>query len=236
MAEYLESAVSKILAAHADDNEAPDFWDYDGLALAYQTLALKPLPVAEKERLEIGYDALRERLVDQVLIRYREKEAKLTPAITRQLERFVLLQVIDEHWRDHLNQLILLRSGIGLRSYAQRDPLVEYKAESYRMFEALMDAIERESVRLFFRAEIAPRPETAQPVTQMETQHEEVAVWSQRPAGRPAAATADRQPSPAPGGEPVGKPRPVKRQLPKVGRNDPCPCGSGKKYKKCCGQ
>ena len=235
--EYLEDGIGRLVEQHADENEAPDYWDYDGLARDYQSLVLAPLPVPGAERLEIGHEALTERLIEHAQERYQEKETRLTPELTRQLERIVLLQVIDEHWRDHLNQLILLRSGIGLRSYGQRDPLIEYKAESYQMFEALMDAIQSESIRLFFRAELAVRPQPAQRPERMQTQHREMDAWSRTPApgaegGQPAASHM----GPPAGPERPGQQRPVQREVPKVGRNDPCPCGSGKKYKKCCGR
>ena len=91
-------------------------------------------------------------------------------------EKFVLLQVLDEHWRDHLNELIMLRSGIGLRSYAQRDPLVEYKAESFHMFQEMMSNIEKESVRLLLRAELVqrPAPPVAPPPQELQAKHDEM--------------------------------------------------------------
>ncbi len=237
MLDYIENVCAATLAAHADENSAPDYWDFDGLARAYQNLALAPLPLRKEERLSLGYDALRERLQESLLERYRSKEARVGPDLTRQLERFVLLQVIDEHWRDHLNQLVLLRSGIGLRSYGQRDPLVEYKSESFRMFEELVDAIEREAVHIFFRAEIAVQAPRPQRVEEMETRKAEMDAWSRAPAAVGAAAGLPPGPGgPAPAADPPGRSRPVQRSHPKVGRNDPCPCGSGLKYKKCHGR
>ena len=90
----------------------------------------------------------------------------------------MLIQILDEQWRDHLNELIMLRSGIGLRSYGQRDPLVEYKGESFRMFEALVGSIEKSAINLFFRAELAPPPERpATPPPVMQTKHQEVSAF-----------------------------------------------------------
>ncbi|MFH1843942.1 MAG: preprotein translocase subunit SecA [bacterium] len=230
MRDYLLSVVETIVAKHIDANEAPDNWDYDGLEQAYLGVTLAPLPVAREERLEIGHTALLEKLEEDIVARYEAKEARITPAVARQLERMILLQVIDELWRDHLNELILLRSGIGFRSYAQRDPLVEYKAESYTMFETLMGEIEGRSVQLFFRAELVRQPQPRQAVEQVQTEHKAVDLYSQQPAAAPG------QPPQAPAGpDQPGQKRPVQRELPKVGRNDPCPCGSGQKYKKCCG-
>jgi len=227
--EYIDEAVAKMVAECASEDDAPDFWNMDTLASLFQELVLTPLPLAEEEHLELGYGTLEERLRETARERYRAKEQRLTPELTRQLERYVLMQVIDEFWRDHLNQLILLRSGIGLRSYGQRDPLVEYKAESFNMFQELMDNIQRRTISLFFRAELAPAAPAPEPkVAQVEAQHQETSAYEQGPMDRQAAA-------PQPGRTAPQKKQPVQRETPKVGRNDPCPCGSGKKYKKCHG-
>ena len=229
MREYVDSVVEKLVAEHCPESQANDYWDYATLEKDFAALILTPLPVPQEERLTIGTLALRERLLETARERYATKEQRLTPELTRQLERFVMLQVIDEYWKDHLNQLVLLRSGIGLRSYAQRDPLVEYKAESFQMFQTLLDGIERDSVRLFFRAELAARPAPPQAPSpeQLQAKHESVDYLGAAPA---AASAGGAAPPPPPGGG-----RPLTREAPKVGRNDPCPCGSGKKYKKCCG-
>jgi preprotein translocase subunit SecA len=227
---FVENAVSGVLAECADRDNAPDFWEMDNLARFYQGLVLAPLPLGAEEHLSSGYDALEDKLVGFALDKYQAKETNLGDDLARQLEKFVLVQVLDEHWRDHLNELIMLRSGIGLRSYGQRDPLVEYKAESYNLFQSMMDNLERSTVSLFFRAELAPPPERKEPdLGKMETSHKEVSAYEHGPTSRggPAASgptAAGREGS-----------RPVQRELPKVGRNDPCPCGSGKKFKKCCG-
>ncbi len=223
---FVQNAVTGIVAAAADPNEAPDFWDMATIARMYQGLVLAPLPLEKEEHLELGFEAFEEKLVEFALERYATKAEGLGPEIASQLEKFVLIQILDEHWRDHLNELILLRSGIGLRSYGQRDPLVEYKSESYHMFETLMDNIEKAAVSLFFRAELAPPPEQKAPaVEKMQTQHQAVSAYE---ATGPGNAVTNNPEGAAQ--------RPQQRQEPKVGRNDPCPCGSGRKYKKCCGK
>ncbi len=228
--DFLENAVVGILAEGADRENAPDFWEMDKIALLYQGLVLAPLPLTKDEHLDTGFEALEEKLVDFAVRKYEAKETNLGPDLARQLEKFVLLQVLDEHWRDHLNELIMLRSGIGLRSYGQRDPLVEYKAESFNLFQSMMDNLERSTVSLFFRAELAPPPERKEPeLDKLEVTHKEVSAYQEGPA--PAAA----QQASGPASEGPTGARTVQREAPKVGRNDPCPCGSGKKYKKCCG-
>ncbi len=224
--DFLSNAVDTVLAECVDPETVPDDWDVEKLGRLYGSLVLAPLPLQPREHLQIGHDELAKRLHDLAAERYDAKCAYLGEHLTGQLQKFVLIQILDEQWRDHLNELILLRSGIGLRSYGQRDPLVEYKAESFRMFEALVGGIEKSAINLFFRAELAPPPERpATPPPAMQARHQEVAAFgggSTEPAPDPDAITQ--------------RPRPVVNvATANIGRNDPCPCGSGKKFKKCCG-
>ena len=158
----------------------------------------------------------------------------------KQLEKFVLLQTIDAKWKDHLYTMDALREGIGLRAYGQRDPLVEYRREAFETFSSMMDAIRSEAVEFIFRAQPAGasarsvfsriEQQTLHPdANSMHDMREEAKkqIMAQEMAKRPGG------PPPIPSQGPA---QPVKRQTPKVGRNDPCPCGSGKKYKRCCGK
>jgi len=230
--DFVENSVTGLMADCASRDEAPDFWDMDRLALQYQGLVLAPIPVGKDDHLESGYEGMEESLVAFARQRFAAKCEALGTDLSGQLMKFVLIQVLDEQWRDHLNELIMLRSGIGLRSYGQRDPLVEYKAESFRMFEGLMDALEKAAVSLFFRAELAPPPEQKTPrVSSMQEQHNEVSAYDSGP-GSPVSKGGGAQGKRTPDGPAA---QPMTREEPKVGRNDPCPCGSGKKYKKCHG-
>ncbi len=234
MDDFLGAAVESMVLEHCDPEQPADFWTVDELARQYQGLVLAPLPLAEEEQFELGSEALLEKVLEHARAQRQRKEDRVGAEICRQLERYVLLNVMDQKWRDHLNELIMLRSGIGLRSFGQRNPLIEYKRESFELFEQLMDSIRRDAVTLFFRAELVQRaPEPVQPdPAEMQAQHGEVNVYER--ATQPA--TAGGAPPPPPAADPTGgKARPMKRDLPKVGRNDPCPCGSGKKYKQCCG-
>ncbi len=227
---FVENAVAGIFAECANRDMAPDFWEMDKLARLYQGLVLAPLPLEKDEHLDSGHEAIEDKLVDFAAEKYKAKEASLGADLARQLEKYVLVQVLDEHWRDHLNELIMLRSGIGLRSYGQRDPLVEYKAESYDLFQTMMDNLEKSTVSLYFRAELARPPRQAEPdLDKVQTSHKEVSAYEQGPA--PQGGQAPGQAAE----EHRSGPRPLQREEPKVGRNDPCPCGSGKKFKKCCG-
>ena len=229
--DHVIGLVDGLVDEFTSDDQANDFWDFESLARDFQTLILTPLPVAPEEYLTVGREYVRQQLHEAALDRYDAKESRLGAELCRQLERYVLLQTIDEFWKDHLNELVLLRSGIGLRSYGQRDPLIEYKRESFNMFQSLLENIERESVRLFFRAEImvqqplqpqAPAPES------LKASHDEVDYLG---GGAGEAVGPPQQAVPDPGSA-----RPQTREEPKVGRNDACPCGSGQKYKKCCGR
>ena len=143
---------------------------------------------------------------------YEAKEAAYTPAIMRELERVVMLRVVDEYWMDNIDAMDDLKQGIGLRAYGQHDPVVAYKEEGYEMFQAMIQAIREETVRRMFLVQLRP---------QQEVKREKVAKET-------GAAGA--------GGPAQVKKEPVRNKARKIGPNDPCPCGSGKKYKKCCMQ
>ena len=141
---------------------------------------------------------------------YEQKEANLTPATMRELERVVMLRVVDEYWMDHIDAMDDLKQGIGLRAYGQHDPVIAYKEEGFQMFEAMVDSIREETVRRIFLAQLRPTQE----------------LKRQQVAKETGTSAPDKS----------VKKQPVRNKETKVGPNDPCPCGSGKKYKKCCMQ
>jgi preprotein translocase subunit SecA len=163
----------------------------------------------------LNHDDLDDRLLEKVRARYDEKEKLFGEQTLRWLERHILLDIVDAQWKDHLLTLDHLKEGIGLRGYGQKDPLVEFKKEAFNLFEEMMDRIDTEAVRFLFLMQPA-RPEAE--ARQIEQRQRRQQQNLQFQAG-PAQAEA---------------PKPV-RSGAKVGRNDPCPCGSGKKYKKCHG-
>ena len=152
---------------------------------------------------------MKESLLNTITNKYEDKEKRFGPEIMRLHERFIILQIIDSQWKDHLYSMDYLKEGIGLRGYGQRDPLVEYKRESFEIFQAMMERIEDEVIRYLFILEPAVEQEERKARRQQDLIY-----------------TSDSD-------APVKK-KPLKREHKKVGRNDPCPCGSGKKYKKCC--
>lgn len=171
---------------------------------------------------------LRDQIYQGVIGLYEEKEKSFGPELMRQLERMVFLQIIDSKWKDHLYAMDNLREGIGLRAYGQRDPLVEYKREAFDMFAQMISSIEDEALEAIFKLKPS-RTEGFKGVFSSASQrllHPEATKFD-----RPEEETAGDQ-------KPFSPPKinkPVISGHPKVGRNDPCPCGSGKKYKKCCG-
>ena len=178
---------------------------------------------------------------------YEEKDRMVGGELLRRVERDIMLQIVDQQWKDHLYSLDHLKEGIGLRGYGQRDPLVEYKKESYALFQDMKARIEEEIVRYLFwlrpvlneEAPAAPRARRATPIIMNNPKADTSPAFAASRSGAAMAMADEPMPSgPGPrpartGGDDVIKT--VKREEPKVGRNDPCPCGSGKKYKKCHG-
>jgi preprotein translocase subunit SecA len=195
-------------------------------------------------------DEIRDALWEAIRASYEEKEKLVGREVLQRVERDIMLQIVDQQWKDHLYSLDHLKEGIGLRGYGQRDPLVEYKKESFELFQAMKDRIDEEIVRYLWwlrpvltdGAPAAPvrRPAPRRAPLIMNDPGADAAAASVFGAPRGAAstaapprATATQQQPPRVGGDDVIKT--VRRDEPKVGRNDPCPCGSGKKYKKCHG-
>jgi preprotein translocase subunit SecA len=200
---------------------------------------------------EMGSEAMREHLWARVLAKYEDKEKIVPRDILTRVERDIMLQLVDQQWKDHLYSLDHLKEGIGLRGYGQRDPLVEYKKESFALFQAMRARIEEEIVRYLWwlkpviereggearvSAPVRPAARRPTPLSYNNPQEQPKSIF---PGAPPQAAPAgvddlvqDRQPARV-GGDDVVKT--VKRDEPKIGRNDPCWCGSGKKFKKCHG-
>jgi preprotein translocase subunit SecA len=152
-------------------------------------------------------------LLDRVRERYDAREREFGPTVMQDLQNYILLQTVDSYWKDHLLNMDHLKEGIGLRGYGQRDPLVEYKREAHQIFEDMIERVKEETVRLLFHIQI----QREEQVQQLRKEQEEQPMFYEAAGGgtsRPQAAKKER----------------------KVGRNDPCPCGSGKKYKKCHGR
>ena len=216
------------VAKHRDD------WNVKGLADELSFLLMRPVAVSDLEA--PTPDLLEEKATEAGEAAYRAREAEFGAPVLRDLERHLYLYTLDEHWRDHLYELDHLKGGIGLRAYGQRDPLIEYKKEAFTLFETLVGEVRDEFVQRLFRVQLAPEA-----VQQIERRPRPRQLVAQHAEAGSAFAAAPR-PAAAGGGDGRGAPEaqeqeparvvPV-RTAPRVGRNDPCPCGSGKKYKKC---
>ncbi len=189
-----------------DDNDFEE-WDFNELnTLLLPTIPLQP--VTAERVLKPKKNSLKQQLKEEAVKLYESKEAEFPePEAIREIERVILLKVIDRKWMDHIDDMDQLRQGVGLQAYGQRDPLVEYKLSGYEMFDEMTQNIREETVRLLFRVRIEQKVEREQV----------------------AKVTGTNKDDSAPKG-------PVKRAEAKVYPNDPCPCGSGKKYKQCCGR
>ena len=208
--------------------------DIEGLRLELRTQLLLDVQFTPEEFRSKGPDGLRAAINAAALEFYRRKEERLGAEIMGRIEKMVVLQVIDEKWKDHLREMDDLKEGIHLRAYGQKDPLVEYKTEGFRMFMELIDLIDTEIVTTVFKL----FPAQTQELPIRGPQRPPQAVRTTHDSAMGMGFQANREPVPgASGQDPArgGKPQPVQVGE-KVGRNDPCPCGSGKKYKQCHGK
>ena len=218
--EMVEERAEDLVDSYADEKVHPEDWDLKGLqdALYLQfPFRWPPLPQIQDG---LRRDPLREWVIEQAKEFYRKKEEEFGEATVRYLEKMIMLQSIDYHWKEHLLGIDQLKEGIGLRGYAQKDPRIEYQKEAFQMFMEMLDTIKRDTIEKLFAIQIAREQE----VQEMKMERKQTFVLSR---GETAQAKG--------GGETEdGKGVTVRRDGKKVGRNDPCPCGSGKKYKKCC--
>ena len=206
-------------------------WDIPGLEQYLKTEFAQELPVASwlEEDTNLHEETLRERIIGSVQSTYDEKGSLIGDAM-RQIEKQVTLQVLDGLWKDHLQTMDQLRQGIHLRAYANKNPKQEYKREAFELFEALLERLKQEVVRILSHLQIK-RQDEAELIEQKrreEAERQQLAFQHAQASALPEAEQEAGQQAEAPQ-------QPMVRDAPKVGRNDPCPCGSGKKYKQCCG-
>src|SRR4029077_9315041 len=250
--EYLmslaEDTLDLLVNMYAAKEADFDDWDLDALkreAGNAFAIDVSDLDFSDRTSEEIG-----DMIWEQARASYQEKEALVGREVMERVERDVMLQMVDQQWKDHLYSLDHLKEGIGLRGYGQRDPLVEYKKESFELFQAMKLRVDDEIVRFLWRLRPvlteeggapvampprrAPRPKA--PIILSGPSDQSAPAFpgaAPAPPGLPPPGPANRQP-PRVGGDDAAV-KTVRRDEPKVGRNDPCPCGSGKKYKKCHG-
>ncbi len=234
--EMLSKVAEAKVLAHTDASMMAAQWDLTGLQEALGRSFFMDITFTPEVIAQLTQEKLIELVRDGVGKAYRHKEEMLGSEMMRQLERFAALRVIDERWKEHLYDMDRIKEGIGLRAYGQKDPLFEYKKEGFETFREMLEHIDEETVELIFRAQVAPRNQEGPPRPEQQRAYRPPVPEMAHVSG---AAAGSLSPDVAP--DPVqveasrgGRRKPV-RAAQKVGRNDPCPCGSGKKYKKCCG-
>ena len=208
----IESFISITVEQYIAGEEYPENWNITGLIEYLEQFFLPQGELAySKEEIDnLTKESLIDDLMNIAMAEYQKKEEEFGSENLRELERIILLRVVDTKWMDHIDDMERLRQGIGLRAYAQRDPIIEYKEEGYIMYEAMLQAISEDIIKLLFNI----KPETT-------IERKQVAKPVSTSGGSDTASPASKT---------------VVRNSPKIGRNDPCPCGSGLKYKKCCGK
>ncbi len=233
MEEFLESRIEESIPKGSH----PEKWDVEGLHGWFKQ-TFPNASLGEVEAISTA-EEWKEKMTEALKALYDAKEKQEGPETVRMMEQFLLLTIIDKHWKEHLYDMDGLREGIFLRAYGQQDPLIAYKREGFDMFSEMMSRIKEEAVTNFFRMTVAVAPPMAQPKTRGKEKyvHETLSGFDAIAAvASDEAAMASAQIGQGPGRQDEGQPvAPVRREVPKVGRNDACPCGSGKKFKKCCG-
>jgi len=213
--EFTHKIVDRAMTMYCPPEAYSEDWDLKNL-VRYCEEFFAPFGELQEEKLaDLSREEIGEylhKLADDI---YASREEEISPEIMRELENLVMLKVVDNHWMEHLDAMDMLREGVGLRAYGQKDPLVEYKFEAFDMFEAMIEAIEDDVVKYMYRVNVV-----SQPLMTMDDHLD--------------SATTNNPTVDTPDGE--GAKQPVVNNDPEVGRNDPCPCGSGKKYKNCCGK
>jgi preprotein translocase subunit SecA len=214
--------LSDFAKQYIDADESVDDWDVENFKIQLQSVFDFDADAEGIDFTKATSQEIEASIWEKLKAKYAEKEAQVGVEAMRTYERIIMLNIIDAQWKDHLLALDHLKQGIGLVGYGQKDPLVEYKKESFDLFRAMLDRIDTFTIRALFNLQVVAEqaPEQLQ----------------QRRRARPTSMqfTGPNQGAAA-AGEEAGKTKTVTRSQPKVGRNDPCPCGSGKKYKKCCG-
>jgi len=254
LAEAIAGIREEVIGMVVDEYVQPDMpmedWDLTGLEQALRqdfdaAFVFSGLLAADKTMDEV---ALKRHVVDEIESSYSRKVEQIGPEIMRQFEKIVMLGQLDKQWKEHLAAMDYLRQGIHLRGYAQKNPKQEYKREAFQMFSQMLDQMKHDVISIVSRAQLRSEQdveameEQRSATTKMQFRHAEAqsAIASApAPAGASLPPMAAGPPGGAPGGPPQQAAEPVQpfvRSEAKVGRNEPCPCGSGKKYKRCHGK
>ena len=228
MTDMLDRLIDRVVGPYTSVSQYPENWDFEGMFeyLHHVFLPKGYVQITKEQMDDLSVESLTNMLKDAAHALYEMKEKQIDEqgGDMREVERFVLLRVVDQKWMDHIDAMDRLRQGVGLRAYGQRDPVVEYRMESFEMFDEMVNAIQEDAIGMLFRVSIKTNLE-----------HKSI---GQTTAGKAVNRAQRRR------GSGAAKPQAAQEQNPaepvkvghKVGRNEPCPCGSGKKYKNCCGK
>jgi preprotein translocase subunit SecA len=245
--EWIDDVLENVVLQHTD-SQYPEEWDLDALFIGLHAIYPVSFTVADLgTKTELERDDLIDRVLADARRQYEAKDAQYaqftedgTPEIMRQLERFIILNSIDTRWREHLDNMDYLREGIGLRGLAQKDPLVEYRVEGHQMFQEMMEQVKEEVVSFLFHAEIQFEqdlvPMQGPQAQQLTYGHAEASALDEARFASGSSSTSTSSTMLRSGGGATQTPIVQQhRATDEPGRNDPCPCGSGKKYKRCHG-
>jgi preprotein translocase subunit SecA len=215
--------LSDLTKQYLNPDAAPEDWDTGNYKLQVKTIYDLDVDAEHIDVENLSSPEVADTIWEKLKTKYSEKEQQIGPEAMRTYERIIMLNIIDAQWKDHLLSLDHLKQGIGLVGYGQKDPLVEYKKQSFDMFQAMLDRIDTSTIRSLFNLQVVAEqpPET---LRQRRLPRRSTSLTFTGPNQGAAAA-----------GEEAGKTKTITRDQPKVGRNELCPCGSGKKYKKCHG-
>ena len=221
--------VNEIIDGYIAPQSYHENWNIEGLVNTLLTDFGYPVPIDEwiKGNEDLTEEEIRRRVMEEIEARYTQKETQVGVDVMRHFERAVMLQVLDSHWKEHLSAMDHLRQGIHLRGYAQKDPKQEYKREAFDMFAKMLQALMRDVIGILSKVEVRAREDAEA----LEEQRHREAARLQQEIHETSSALLNEDPV----SEPLATQTPVVRRGTKVGRNDPCPCGSGKKYKQCHG-
>ena len=214
--------LSDLTKQYLNPEVSPDDWDIENYKIQIKTIYDFDSDTEGIDIPNMTSEEVTDAIWEKLKVKYAEKEQQIGPEAMRTYERIIMLNIIDAQWKDHLLSLDHLKQGIGLVGYGQKDPLVEYKKQSFDMFQEMLDRIDTSTIRSLFNLQVVAE----QPAE---------AIRQRRPARSTSMTFTGPNQGAAAAGEEGGKVKTVVRDQPKVGRNEPCPCGSGKKYKKCHG-
>jgi len=233
-----EEVIASTVDQYVPPGSLDEQWDTDGLAKAFESDFATPMDVPRwiHDDAKLNEDQIRQRCIEAMRKIYEEKVASIGPSLMRHVEKEVMLKQLDFHWKEHLGAMDYLRQGIGLRGYAQKNPKQEYKREAFEMFGEMLDQVKFDTISILSRIRI----QDEQDVQRLEAERRKAQAMEFKHAEAPALGAGQQQalpggalPAAAPAAAPA--PEPFVREGRKIGRNEPCPCGSGKKYKQCHG-